>query len=103
MRYWLSLMIWGGGWWRLALQSRWSPVVVRRLLAVEQWEGVVYQEKHSGSDDTTGSAAMGRGGGGGWALRRWSAAAKRLFTVAPCWSVAHRSNLAVARRRFAVG
>lgn len=78
-------------------------MVVRRLLAVEQWEGVVYQEKHSGSDDTTGSAATGRGGGGGWALRRWSAAAKRLFTVAPCWSVAHRSNLAVARRRFAVG
>ena len=32
---------------------------------MEQWEGVVYQEKHSGSDDTTGSAATGRGGGGG--------------------------------------
>lgn len=54
-----------------------------------------------GSDDTIGSAAMAGVGGG--ALCRWSTAAKRLFTVAPCWSVAHRSNPALPRGRVAVG
>ena len=31
-----------------------------------------------------------------------SAAAKRLFSVGTCWGVAHMSNPAAARRRFAV-
>ena len=70
-------------------------------MAVEQWEGVVYQEKHVAA--MTLLALLRWRGWGGGALCRWSTAAKRLFTVAPCWSVAHRSNPALPRGRVAVG
>ena len=67
----------GAGWWLRALQSRRSPVVARRLLAVKQWEAVAHQVKHTGSHDTVALLRWGQ------AFCRRSAAAKRLFTVGP--------------------
>ena len=51
--------------------------MARRLLAVEQWEAVAHQVKHTGSHDTVALLRWGQ------ALRRRSTAAKRLFTVGP--------------------